>query len=103
MGRLKTTTRVKAMDLDSKSKKPNNDKKGKSPKPPQKYKEFSASFSALLKGSQCTASTTNQSMAGSQSPIVQSFALFTCHTQAPGTGSEPFPGAAKRQRNRTKG
>lgn len=56
MGRLKTTTRVKAMDLDSKSKKPNNDKKGKSPKPPQKYKEFSASFSALLKGSQCTAS-----------------------------------------------
>lgn len=85
MGRLKTT-RVKAMDLDSKSKKTNNDKKGKIPKPPQKYKVFSASFSALLKGSQCAAWTTNQSMAGSQSSIVQSFALFTCHTQAAGTG-----------------
>lgn len=86
MGRLKTTTRVKGMDLDSRSKKLYNDKKEEKPKPPQKYKVFSVSFRAFLKGSQCAAWTRNQSMAGSQSPIVQSFALFTCHTQAAGTG-----------------
>lgn len=55
--------------------------------------------SEFLKGSQWCL---NQSMAGSPSPIVQSFALFTCHTPAAGTGSEPFPAAAKQPRNGTK-
>lgn len=80
MGRLKTT-RAKGTDLDSKSKKKTT-KEGKKPKPPQKYKVLPVSFSRFLKGSQWT---TNQSVAGSQSPIVQSFALFTCHTPAAGT------------------
>lgn len=55
MARLKTTSRVKGTDLDSKSKKPDNDKRGEKPKAPQRYQVLLVSFSAFLKGSQRTA------------------------------------------------
>lgn len=67
-------------------KKPDNDKRGEKPKAPQKYQVLLVSFSTFLKGSQHTAWTRIQSTAGRHSPIVQSFALFTCHTPAAGTG-----------------
>lgn len=71
--RLKTTTRGAWFWKKKKNKTTRKPQK----KAPQKYKMFSVSCSAFLKGSHL-----NQLMASSQRPTVRGFALFGCHTLA---------------------